>query len=578
MNPIKIEKGAIEALKRTIRLHDRMDEFLQSNDKEPSWDGDIYLYSDSDLKSEHIEYIVQTQVKGKNDEGLLKRNRITYPVKYKDLRNYRNNGGVCYFVIVISDNGEKTTVFYSALTPIKLESFLKGAEYKEPEQTKNIVLLKLKNNDKNELHKVLLQFGHDSKEQGTGELVRRAISIEDIPKIDSIRLTTFVSNNEEIMNKMTSGEACLFGHLSDADIWLPFAYDTQIKMNLIPYKRIDETFGVDEQVFYDSYELTKNKEGNFIVRLSENLSINMGTSKFNFKPITEIEKIMKDIQFLKALQQGSTLYVGKRKVADYGNTRFDTELQELIYDVTELYLATTKYEIDTKKRFDCFTEDDWRAIDELVKLHQGKIRPKNETAWHIWRWQGKVIPFFIVLTNNGEVHAENSLCMKKYVITAQGKKGEYRVPAFINFKRDVWENLYDVNENELLKELEKSEINDETEGNFSLLFVEILSAYDVTKNGKYFDISRWISDKLLSLNPDNDYWRINRLQILRRKRGLSEEELQELERMEERAEESKLLCAISILLENKRKAKKQLENMSEDDKKVFTSYPIYNLL
>ena len=144
MNSIKIEKGAVEALKRTIRLHNRMDEFLQSNDKEPSWDGDIYLYSDNDLKSEHIEYIVPTQVKGMNDESLLKRNRITYPVKYKDLRNYRNNGGVCYFVIAISDNGEKATIFYSALTPIKLESLLKGTEFKEPEQTKNIVLLKQK--------------------------------------------------------------------------------------------------------------------------------------------------------------------------------------------------------------------------------------------------------------------------------------------------------------------------------------------------------------------------------------------------------------------------------------------------
>ena len=118
---------------------------MQSNDKEPSWDGDIYLYSDSDLKSEHIEYIVPTQVKGKNDESLLKRNRITYPVRYKDLRNYRNNGGVCYFVIAISDNGEKSTIFYSTLTPIKLESLLKGTESKGPEQTKNIKNLKSNN-------------------------------------------------------------------------------------------------------------------------------------------------------------------------------------------------------------------------------------------------------------------------------------------------------------------------------------------------------------------------------------------------------------------------------------------------
>lgn len=130
MNSIKIEKGAILALKRIICLHGKMNELLNEDDKEPSWDGDIIIYSNEDLKAENIIYKIPTQVKGKNDESLLNRIRITYPVKYKHLRNYFNNGGVCYFVIVISDDGERTTIFYNALTPIKLQSLLKGTEKK----------------------------------------------------------------------------------------------------------------------------------------------------------------------------------------------------------------------------------------------------------------------------------------------------------------------------------------------------------------------------------------------------------------------------------------------------------------
>ena len=68
MNSIKIEKGAIDTLRRIIRLHDKMNEFLNSNDKEPSWDGNIVIYKNSELKAEDIEYTIQTQVKGKNDE------------------------------------------------------------------------------------------------------------------------------------------------------------------------------------------------------------------------------------------------------------------------------------------------------------------------------------------------------------------------------------------------------------------------------------------------------------------------------------------------------------------------------
>ena len=88
MNSLKIEKGAVKTLKDIIYFHDMMDEYINENDKEPCWDGSIIIYSDSDMKAEHILYRVPVQIKGKNDEKLLNRSRITYPVEYKNLRNY----------------------------------------------------------------------------------------------------------------------------------------------------------------------------------------------------------------------------------------------------------------------------------------------------------------------------------------------------------------------------------------------------------------------------------------------------------------------------------------------------------
>ena len=140
MNSIKIEKKAVDFLKSVISNHDRMDEFINVNDKEPSWDGNIYLYNTDGLKAENIIYKIPVQIKGKNKENLLHKKFITYPVEYKHLRNYYRDSGVCYFVIVISDNGEKKSIFYNALTPIKLKKELEGTESKKPNQTKNITL------------------------------------------------------------------------------------------------------------------------------------------------------------------------------------------------------------------------------------------------------------------------------------------------------------------------------------------------------------------------------------------------------------------------------------------------------
>ena len=66
MNSLKIEMGAILAIKNIIQLSDRMKDYINDNDKEPSWDGFIYLYSSDDLKVENIQYKIPVQIKGKN--------------------------------------------------------------------------------------------------------------------------------------------------------------------------------------------------------------------------------------------------------------------------------------------------------------------------------------------------------------------------------------------------------------------------------------------------------------------------------------------------------------------------------
>ena len=576
MNSIKIEKGAIDTLRRIIRLHDKMDEFLNSNDKEPSWDGNIVIYKNSELKAEDVEYTIPTQVKGKNDERLLKRSRITYPVEYKHLRNYFNNYGIFYFVIAISDDGEKTTIFYNALTTIKLQSILKGTENKNPDQTKSIPLVRLRNNDKNELYKILMQFGHDSREVGSGELVKKSISMKDLEKIDSIRMTTFASNQDEFLENINSGEVCAFGHIASADIWVPFSYDFQKQIELFACKKITDTFSIDRIPYYKEFEIRKSTGKSVIFQFSENLYVDIGVNKIEFKAKTYIDQVMRDIQFLEALKNGKSFYIGNTKIGTYENVNFGDDLETSIRDFKNIQEALIRFNLKLDKKFADFNDKDWESMDNLVKLVQNGIRPNKQMTWYMWWWQDKAVPFFVALDKDGNVKIENSLYMKYFRIVVANS--DYRVPVFILFKRDIWEKLYDVDESVLLEEIETSVFNNETEGNFSLLFVEILSAYDENKDEKYYDVAKLISDKLLNASPDNVYWKINRFQLLKRKRDLSEDELQELEDLEKTNNDKKVLCAINILLENKRKAKKLLDEMEKEDRELFLTYPIYNLL
>lgn len=243
-----------------------------------------------------------------------------------------------------------------------------------------------------------------------------------------------------------------------------------------------------------------------------------------------------------------------------------------------IQLVVNRFGLTLEKRIEDFDEKDWKAINELIILYKGNLTFEDEVAYRMWWWQDKAVPFILIKDETQHVHAENVFYVQQLRAFVKSGNEEYAIPFFINFRRDVWEHLYDVPEEWLLEKLEECSYNHETEGNFSLLFVELLSAYDHTKNEKYYNMSRLISDKLFQVSPENVYWRINKLQLLRRKRPLSEDELRELEGMEEKNEDVKGVCAANILLENKRKARKILEEMDEEDRNLFVTYPIYNLL
>ncbi|MCI8327581.1 MAG: hypothetical protein HFI37_07375, partial [Lachnospiraceae bacterium] len=75
---------------------------------------------------------VRVQIKGhiddpaKNKSGkqeYLGRQRITYPVDLIDLEIYSKGGGVIYFEIFMSPDGEEKEVFYASLYPSVLKKY-----------------------------------------------------------------------------------------------------------------------------------------------------------------------------------------------------------------------------------------------------------------------------------------------------------------------------------------------------------------------------------------------------------------------------------------------------------------------
>ena len=118
------EKLATTAVEASISKTERLSSFINSGDKEPAWDGNIYIHSDSKHSKKDIKKVA-TQVKGKGVSAKVK-STIKYPVSATDLKAYMHNGGTMFFVVYIDKGtGETKQIYYSALTPFKIMEIMK---------------------------------------------------------------------------------------------------------------------------------------------------------------------------------------------------------------------------------------------------------------------------------------------------------------------------------------------------------------------------------------------------------------------------------------------------------------------
>ena len=593
MNSLKIEKGAILALKDMIYLHNNMDDLINNNDKDPSWDGFIYLYTNEDLKVENIKYRIPVQVKGKNNEELLEKGltkgKVYYPVEYKHLKKYFEDGGIVYFVIVISDYGEKKAIFYNALTTIKLKRILKELVNKrkvlKEDSTKNITLQLIK--DKNELFQVLDRFGYNKEQQGSGngEIIKRAITIKDIDKLKNIRLRIYSNESLfDINNKISTGEICLYGEISDLNIWLPFELKEQKNFNL--KRNISQNIGCSKKIYYTKTIVEALNKNEITVNLSENLKLIINNEKdskdylkidLNFNTAGSIKSICYDLEFIERLSEEKQLYI---------NNKLACELKDIDISIDEMEVfktfnkALSSFNINYNKKVLDFKEEDWKFINTLADIYLGNINDfKEEYKVYNLPIGEKIIQFLFFNKEKGNIIVDNTTLPKNIEFTIDDEEhNEHKIPFFIYYKREDWNKLYDFEEELLLNEIEKNDFDNFTQDMFYNLFIELLASYDINKNEKYYNMANLICNKLLEVNPNNKYGIINKFQLLKRKGDLTEEQLKELDNMLNNNSDKMLICAINILLENKYQAKKVFKDLTEEEKNVFENFPIYNLL
>ena len=122
---MNVEMMGVNLVKLALSKTDYVVPHINDNDREPSWDGDVEVYrkgGDTHSKSELI-LKVPVQIKG-HKENNVKKKKISYQIDLSDLRNYLNAGGTTFMVVYVSEDGEKSQIYYVSLLPFELKRLI----------------------------------------------------------------------------------------------------------------------------------------------------------------------------------------------------------------------------------------------------------------------------------------------------------------------------------------------------------------------------------------------------------------------------------------------------------------------
>ena len=247
-----LEKLATSAIEKEIAKTDLLSSFINSGDKEPCWDGHIYIHEDKNKTKKNIKKVA-AQVKGKAVRTRDAKRTISYPISCDDLRAYMMNGGTVFFVVYLNkDTGDVLQIYYVSLLPVIVKKLL---DEKNGRRTISVKFHKFPadNTRKTEL---FLNFYDESKKQVS-------FAGKDLPNVDDLIKKGVLENisfsytglgacpDSRLLPKIIDGKSLtLYANIKGGTAPIPIEYFDEIT-NITTSKDTNIPISVKGHVYYD---------------------------------------------------------------------------------------------------------------------------------------------------------------------------------------------------------------------------------------------------------------------------------------------------------------------------------------
>lgn len=586
-----LEKLATSAIVTALSKTERLSSFINDGDKEPCWDGNIYIHEDKAHSKKNIKKVA-TQVKGKAVNKKSVKDIIKYPITYHDLDAYMNNGGTFFFVVYLDkETGEVLQIYYANLLPFRIKRMLKT------KKTKYSVALHKFPEDEFEKTELLMNF-HINAQKQVSFVTKDTPTIEELERQGVLESLTFsytgLGKDVSVLDlpkKLDGKSVTIYANIKGASVSIPVEHYESIQHITMQSKK-EIPVSVNGEVFYDSFKT---------ITTSNNLEFHIGSCFKLIVPQKHEEKMVLDIkikvngclserikgmEFVKAVIANGSFCIGKQEF----NMNITEQEREMVEN--DKFISNLRGYKKAKRLLDRMHVTKDLDIQNCSEEELGKLNfliaaiEDNLLARELPVDKEPLQKIKIANLTLAVVYLENEnggykLCDyfgNHFLFQAKLDDGDLiRLSQFSKMTSEDFLQLDNLYLPIIVDDFKLIELSDTLCETANMLLLEMIKAYDMCSKQELLDIAKQLSEWLLSCS---DYFSkgiatINNLQLVLRERALTFNEKQELYQIISNTEDSSLKLGGFLLLGEKAEVENIMSVIDDEELQRFKEYPIY---
>lgn len=588
MNSERIERLAVTAVEDSLNLTGRLIPDIDKNDRTPSWDGEIRVYNNKSNESSELRGRVPVQVKGKLfnlNDNMNFPEKIKYSVKIHDLKNYYNDFGSIFFVVYLDDQKNLKKIYYLELLPFNLAQILKDVK-------QSTIKLEFFQFPEYEIEKVDIFFNFLSNKKYQANIRQTGIIEENVLKDKGMIIDYVIPCTSCSIPKAPSDllfaqpKKYVYANTLLGKVPLHEIIDLKINSKI----RQEVTSGGIS--FYPEASIEENKDtrtfsiGNNI-KLKNNKKNNI-TWELKYTPSGSLSEQINDLEFLKTFRDVKKFQIGTFEIPLDIKTIFN-EAISFLEKLRELEALVKEFGIENVFNIDLNNlsdQDNYKfqiLVDGLIYHKPIDVEENKKDALFL-EFNFASFSLLVLAINNKEgKFLINNFFKMEMQASVEYEGTDYPISKYTNLNEKHFINCININYDEIINDIQKYKMSKVFDEKIIHLILQMLSAYDkqTIKSEKLLNTALNLSKYLSDLCFDSqirEVYDLNYLQCMKRIRILTKKEKLILcDIIEKKGSILMNKVAAAILLLDFLSAKNFYNQLSKDEQKQFSSFPIANL-